>query len=304
MKYFKPLILYAIFLLILLGSNTFFEITLYNFLAQALLFFTIVCIPIWRTNRMSYVDIGWPLGLVLLSILSFWFFDGNFIRSVICSGALLLVGLRMGVGAINLWRKGHLKREFPRYEYQRLIWKKENKTNVPLALQVDAIVQGMANASFLSIPIFIISTNDNPDFHPLEIIGLFIFVKSFILESVADFQKLDFLLKMKRNGLKNKVCNVGLWKYSRHPNYFSEWMVWNGFIVASIPSYMALRPSESLYIWVLLGIGLIFTSLIMYSTLVYKTGAVPSEYYSALKRPDYKSYQAKTNRFFPGPIRK
>jgi steroid 5-alpha reductase family enzyme len=39
----------------------------------------------------------------------------------------------------------------------------------------------------------------------------------------------------------------------------------------------------------------------MYSTLVYVTGAVPSEYFSAQKRPGYKDYQQTTNRFFPGP---
>ena len=54
----------------------------------------------------------------------------------------------------------------------------------------------------------------------------------------------------------------------------------------------------------LIGAGLLFTSRMMYSTLVYLTGAVPSEYYSAQKRPDYITYQQRTNRFFPGPPRK
>ncbi|MFQ3310007.1 MAG: steroid 5-alpha reductase family enzyme, partial [Porticoccaceae bacterium] len=49
--------------------------------------------------------------------------------------------------------------------------------------------------------------------------------------------------------------------------------------------------------------SLLFTSRVMYSTLVYVTGAVPSEYFSAQKRPGYKDYQQTTNRFFPGPRR-
>ena len=40
---------------------------------------------------------------------------------------------------------------------------------------------------------------------------------------------------------RNVVCNVGLWKYSRHPNYFGEWMVWNSLIVMAIPSIQALK---------------------------------------------------------------
>jgi steroid 5-alpha reductase family enzyme len=96
---------------------------------------------------------------------------------------------------------------------------------------------------------------------------------------------------------------VGLWRYSRHPNYFAEWMVWTALVIASIPSWLALRPVEPLVVWVLLGAGLLFVSRAMYSTLVYYTGAVPSEYYSVRKRPEYETYQRETNRFFPGPSR-
>ncbi len=101
-------------------------------------------------------------------------------------------------------------------------------------------------------------------------------------------------------GEKNKVCDVGLWKYTRHPNYFAEWMVWNGLVIAAIPSWWALMTKESLPIWILLGLGLLFVSRIMYLSLVYLTGAVPSEYYSLQKRPDYAAYKERVNMFFPG----
>ena len=106
---------------------------------------------------------------------------------------------------------------------------------------------------------------------------------------------------MKKDGKQRQVCNVGLWKYCRHPNYFAEWMVWNGLIIAAIPSWLSLKGAESEPVWFLLGLGLLMASKLMYSTLVYTTGAVPSEYYSVQKRPDYKEYQQQTNRFFPGP---
>ncbi|MDG2296976.1 MAG: hypothetical protein P8L75_02170, partial [Gammaproteobacteria bacterium] len=54
-------------------------------------------------------------------------------------------------------------------------------------------------------------------------------------------------------------------------------------------------------LWLLLGLSLLYVSKAMYTALVYITGAVPSEYYSLKKRPDYKKYQKQTNRFFPGP---
>jgi steroid 5-alpha reductase family enzyme len=257
---------------------------------------------------MSYVDIGWPWGLVLLGLITFIFSDGYWLRSFIVSVVVVLIGLRMGLGALKMWRLGLLKKEFPRYQYQRVLWSKEGKDNTLLALQVDAVSQGLANTSFLALPVFIIASNNSENFALLELIGLFVWASAFILESIADFQKLEFLKKMKKEGKQRQVCNVGLWKYCRHPNYFFEWMVWNGLIIAAIPSWLTIDPIK-LYLFgydysdglLLTLVCMLYASKAMYTTLVYTTGAVPSEYYSAQKRPAYKEYQQTTNRFFPGP---
>ncbi|MBT5795863.1 MAG: DUF1295 domain-containing protein [Porticoccaceae bacterium] len=285
----------------ILWSTTFFKLALLNSLGQIALFTVVVCIPIWRTGRMSYVDIGWPWGLVLLGIISFCFSEGYWLRSLVVSSVVILIGLRMGLGALKMWRLGFLKKEFPRYQYQRIGWKEEGKNNTALALQIDAIAQGLANASFLAFPVFIIASNGDQEFSVLEIVGLVIWILAFSMESIADFQKVRFLKEMKRAGKHRQVCNVGLWKYCRHPNYFAEWMVWNGLVIAAIPSWLSLKGFESELVWLLLGIGLLLASKFMFTTLVYTTGAVPSEYYSVQKRPDYKDYQQQTNRFFPGP---
>ena len=295
-------------MLIVLSTSAFQTIGLINAMGQAILFTLIVCIPIWKTGRMSYVDIGWPWGLVLLGLITFIFSDGYWLRSFIVSAVVVLIGLRMGLGALKMWRLGLLKKEFPRYQYQRVLWSKEGKDNTLLALQVDAVSQGLANTSFLALPVFIIASNNSENFALLELIGLFVWASAFILESIADFQKLEFLKKMKKEGKQRQVCNVGLWKYCRHPNYFFEWMVWNGLIIAAIPSWLTIDPIK-LYLFgydysdgLLLTLAcMLYASKAMYTTLVYTTGAVPSEYYSAQKRPAYKEYQQTTNRFFPGP---
>jgi steroid 5-alpha reductase family enzyme len=301
MNYFRPLYPFILGLILILSTATFSTIAMINSLLQAILFLLVVCIPIWRTGRMSYVDIGWPWGLVLLGLLSLIYSDGYWLRSFMISAVVMLVGLRMGLGAVNMWRLGLLQKEFPRYQYQRILWQQEGKTNTALALQVDAISQGLANASFLAFPIFIIASNPSSEFALLELVGLIIWLFAFAMESIADMQKVRFLSAMKAEGKQRQVCNVGLWQYCRHPNYFSEWMVWNGLVIAAIPSWLALRDAESDLVWLLLGLGLLLASKFMYSTLVYITGAVPSEYYSAQKRPGYKEYQQQTNRFFPGP---
>ena len=301
MKYFKPFIPFIACWILLLNSNNFQSVALINGIGQLVLFLFVVCIPIWKTGRMSYVDIGWPWGVALIGLITYCQINAMTLSKTLVITAYILIGSRMGLGALKMWSTGLLKKEFPRYEYQKIRWEKSNKTNISLAMQVEALSQGLANASFLAIPIFLISVSPLTQLSIIEVIGFTIFILSIVLETVADYQKLSFLREMKRQNKQNMVCDIGLWKYTRHPNYFAEWMVWNGLIIASIPSFLALFESELLWIWALIGIALLYTSRIMYITLVYLTGAVPSEYYSAQKRPAYKSYQQSTNIFFPGP---
>ena len=301
MKYFKPFIPFIACWILLFSSSNFQSIALINGIAQLVLFLFVVCIPIWKTGRMSYVDIGWPWGVALIGLITYCQMNTTTLSKTLIITAYILIGSRMGLGALKMWSMGLLKKEFPRYEYQKIRWKKSNKTNISLAMQVEALSQGLANASFLAIPIFLISVSPLTQLAILEIIGFTIFVFSIVFETVADYQKLKFLKEMKRQNKKNMVCDIGLWKYTRHPNYFAEWMVWNGLIIASIPSYISLFDSEALWLWIMIGVALLYTSRIMYVTLVYLTGAIPSEYYSTQKRPAYKAYQQSTNIFFPGP---
>jgi len=298
--YFTPLLPFVSGWLLLLVTEQFFALSLVNGVAQLVLFAFVVCLPIWRTGRMSYVDIGWPWGLTVIGILTWIYGEGDSLRVAIVSIAYIFAGSRMGLGAIKLLISGHLDKELPRYEFQKKRWSKAGKTNTTLAMQIEVILQGVAKAAFLAFPAFIIASNPREEISIFEFIGIVIWLASFIMESVADAQKLKFMRAMKKSGAHNTVCNIGLWQYSRHPNYFAEWMVWNALVIASIPSWLQLYPNMSVIIFVLLGVGLLMISRIMYITLVTYTGAVPAEYYSVKKRPAYKDYQQTTNMFFPG----
>ena len=117
LNYFRPLYPYLVGWALLLASNSFSYIGLVNVFSQLLLFALVVCLPIWRTGRMSYVDIGWPWGLVVIAAISFVMSDGYWLRSLLVNLLLAAVGLRMGIGALNLWRLGLLQKEFSRYQY-------------------------------------------------------------------------------------------------------------------------------------------------------------------------------------------
>ncbi|MEM9529278.1 MAG: DUF1295 domain-containing protein [Pseudomonadota bacterium] len=289
---------------LLLLSSSFQTVALVNGLAQLGLFLLVVCWPAWRTGRMSYVDIGWPWGLVLIGVLTLGFHLGdghNLLRTSLVAALYGLIGGRMGYYALKLWRRGVLDRELPRYRYQARRWERAGETNVQLARQVEVLAQGLANASFLAFPAFLVASNSAPSLSLIEIAGAALVGASLLLESVADYQKAAFAAKCKAAGQHNQVCQAGLWRFSRHPNYFFEWMVWNGLILMAMPALPQLFREEPLVLALLITGGLLFVSRIMYQTLVHYTGARPAEYYSLKKRPAYAEYQRTTNRFFPGP---
>ena len=290
------IILFFLVFYIFFQIENFQNFLLINLISQIFIFLFIVCIPAYFTERMSYVDIAWPFGLIAIGIISFFYGNGYLLKKSIISMLYIIAGLRMGIGALILLKKGYLNKELPRYSYQRIRWKKKGFINDKFSVQYEILLQCFANATFLAIPAILISNNSSQSFSIIEITGFLVWVIFFFLEHISDLQKQKFLINAKKNNLKNQVCNVGLWKYTRHPNYFSEWMIWNGLIIASFSS---LLVNNSMIVFLGTTTSLLYITILMYQTLVFLTGAIPSEYYSLIKRPDYKKYKQTTNMFFP-----
>ena len=294
---FIPIVLFAMVFVIFFQIEKFQNFLFVNLITQFLIFFLIACIPAYLTKRMSYVDIAWPFGLISIGIIVLFFGEGYLPRKIIVSSLYIIAGLRMGLGALVLLKKGHLNKELPRYQFQRIRWNKKDFTNNSISIQYEILLQCFANITFLVIPAILISNNSFEYFSIFEVIGFVSWIVFFLMEHLADLQKQSFLIRAKNKKLKNQVCNVGLWKYTRHPNYFSEWMIWNSLIFSSFSSLVFYIDQTYIFIGFL--ISLLYISFLMYQTLVFLTGAIPSEYYSLIKRPDYKKYKDNTNMFFP-----
>lgn len=305
-----------------LFSNRFAQPARTNIILQLIWFAISVNIPALKTGRMSYVDIGWPWGLAVIGLLPLlhgesnacfsWSLSQVFNRANLVTVAYLVAGVRMGLGGIILLQRGHLNKELPRYLFQRRRWAKrgiledQNSFWYKLEMQKEIFVQCLGNTGTLSTPILLQGFGYiNPEIRltSVEIFGWMLWVASLIFEHVADMQKLRFAVKCKKDGVENGVCDVGLWKYCRHPNYFGEWMVWNSLVLTSLPSLHAMWSvsDELLVVKLMVSASLIMVSYGMYICLVYYTGAVPAEYYSLRKRPLYAEYQKSVNMFFPGP---
>ena len=272
------------------------DMLLSNGIAQAALFFFVVVIPFLVTKRMSFVDIAWPFGVAIIGVHILMMGDADPIRKTIVGAVYLFIGLRMGLGALTMAKTTGVifKYEFPRYEYRRTMLDQSGSKHTDAHMLGEAIAQGLANMTVLALPGFLIATSTIGGMSAWEYLGLGLWAIAYLCESVADGQKMWFISKNPKG-----VCNIGLWKYSRHPNYFSEWLVWTGLVLATVPSWLALESVETTTVWLGLGLGAFFASVMLYITLVYLTGAKPAEYYSVQKREGYRAYQQATNMFFP-----
>jgi len=297
-------------MVVLLLSNTFASTAIVNNILQLIVFIVTANIPCLVTGRMSYVDIAWPWGLVTIGLMPFLSdVRENSYRANFVMIAYLVAGARMALGGAVAFFQGRLQQEFPRYLYQRQNWAKEGITDesslkFKLIMQKEIIVQCLANMGALSMPLMVQAYGyKTGDLTWLEVFGWTMWLVSIVFEHTADTQKKAFVKDCLKNNIKNTVCDVGLWRYSRHPNYFGEWMVWNSLIITSIPSLLALwqTPEEALLVKVGMTMGLITTSTMMYQCLVNYTGAIPAEFYTVQKRPEYVKYQKMVNMFVPGP---
>ncbi|XP_019433694.1 PREDICTED: uncharacterized protein C594.04c-like isoform X1 [Lupinus angustifolius] len=142
----------------------------------------------------------------------------------------------------------------------------------------------------VSLPVTLVNSSDrNPFLQAADIAGWVMWSVGFIIEGTADQQKLHFKQAPENRG---KWCNVGLWKYSRHPNYFGELLLWWGIFVASSP---VLNGAEWLVI-----IGPIFLTLL----LLFISG-IPLLEESADKKfgnvDGYRIYKQRTSPLIPLP---
>jgi len=135
----------------------------------------------------------------------------------------------------------------------------------------------------LAVPFLFVAINPAPTLHPLEIAGALLWAIAIGGETLADAQLAAF---KREPANKGRVCTVGLWGYSRHPNYFFEWLVWVSYLVIACASPWG---------W----IGVISPAIILY-LLLRVTGIPLTEEQSVRSKGDaYRAYQRTVSAFVP-----
>ncbi len=180
------------------------------------LIMAIVWIWAYRIKNGGVVDIFWSYNFPVIAVILLIFADGFSPRIWLLSGMVIIWGLRLGT---HLARRvlGHIHEEEGRYAQLRKDWAPHAERKLFWFFQAQAVSNVL-----LAIPFFIITTNAVTEISVLEYIGTVIWLIALTGEAIADWQLNRF---KKDSANKGKVCDQGLWNYSRHPNYFFEWLI-------------------------------------------------------------------------------
>jgi steroid 5-alpha reductase family enzyme len=232
-----------------------------------------------RNRNFSYVDIGWSANFTLLALVYAALADGWQTRKWVIAAMFSLWSLRLA---------GHLaKRIVGEPEEGRYVELRRNWANnlYPMFFGFFQL-QALLNV-VLALPMLIACLNPEPQLHPLEVAGVAIWLTGLIGESIADGQLAAFKRHASNRG---KVCDVGLWRYSRHPNYFFEWTIWIGYAVFALASPWG---------WLALAMP-----ALMLHFLINVTGVKATEEQALRSKGElYREYQRRTSMFVPLPPR-
>lgn len=232
-----------------------------------------------RTGNAGIVDLLWTAGIGLLAIAYAVGLDGWGPRRA-------LVALLAGAWSLRLC--AHLfvrigsEAEDGRYAALRRDWGERFQTRIFWFFQAQALL-----AVLLSLVFLVLMRAEASGWRGVDLVAVLLWATSIGGESIADRQLAAWRSDPENRG---KTCRRGLWAYSRHPNYFFEWLHW--------------------LVYPVLGIGLPFgwtlwaAPLVMLYLVREVTGIPPTEEQALRSRgDDYRAYQRTTNAFFPGPRR-
>lgn len=233
---------------------------------------------IWqrRIRNAGLVDAGWTLLVAGLAVFYAVTGDGAWTRRSAIGWMMGSWGARLGV--YILWDRVFGRPEDARYQTMREEWGARADIEFFWFFQKQALA-----AVFFAVPALFASAGPAPMLSPLELAAALLWVVGFAGETTADRQLLRF---KKDPANRGRTCQVGLWRYSRHPNYFFEWVMWvaYGLFAAASPwGWIALAcPAAMLYF------------------LFNVTGIPPAEAQAVRSRGDeYREYQRTTSVFVP-----
>jgi steroid 5-alpha reductase family enzyme len=245
------------------------------------LFAVLLMAVVWgiavRIGNAGIVDIAWSAGFAPVAVFFALATSGAPLRRTLIAIMVSLWSLRLG-GYLYVRVRSHHPKEDRRYADLRRSWGAHTYRNMFWFFQMQALL-----LAILSVPGLMICLNAQPQLQPLEYAACVVWLIAISGEALADRQLQRFKANAANHGA---VCDLGLWNYSRHPNYFFEWCVWVAYFMFACAS-----PGG----WVTL-----YCPALMLFFLLRVTGIPMTERLSLQSKGEaFAAYQRRTSVFVP-----
>jgi steroid 5-alpha reductase family enzyme len=252
---------------------------------------SLLMVVAWRVQQSSgnssWVDVAWTFGTGLAGIaltLTPLHHAPLTVRQIVVSVIVAIWSLRLG---IHIMRRALRGKDDPRYAKLKESWGDSYGWKMPGFLQLQAL-----SVFMLACFIMLAGRNPAPGFVTLDVLALLVAVLSIGGEAISDEQVHRFASDPANKG---KICEAGLWGWSRHPNYFFEWLIWVAYALFAIAGFGS--GSDWGWGWIAwLG------PVVMYLVLVHASGIPPTEEHMLQSRGEaFRDYQRRVSKFVPLP---
>ncbi|SDM36694.1 Steroid 5-alpha reductase family enzyme [Lentzea albidocapillata subsp. violacea] len=226
-------------------------------------------------KRYDLIDSVWGPGFAVIAVLTLLFAEGEPTRQWVVTALTVVWGLRLGV---HLHSRNRGKDEDPRYQDMLRRAKGNPRLRMYRVYLLQAVMMWI-----VSLPVQAAQHLSAP-FGVLDWVGTGVWMVGFVFEAVGDWQLSRFRADPANKGA---VMDRGLWRYTRHPNYFGDSVVWWGLYLFALHSWLAALT--------------IIGPVIMTWLLLKGTGKPLLEKDIVSRRPGYAEYVRRTSGFFPLP---
>ncbi len=226
-------------------------------------------------RNAGIVDVGWASGFAFLIWIYYPISPNDSLRGWIITGMVTLWSIRLSWHLLERFLRSG---EDGRYAQIRENW----KSYLPVKFFFFFEFQALLNV-ILSVPFIVILAHYRPEMNWIEWAAAGLWSIGIAGESVSDYQLKRFKSDPANQG---KTCMTGLWKYSRHPNYFFEWLIWVSYFVFALGSPFG---------WISI------TAPILMLYFLLKVTGIPATEEQALKTKgeEYRDYRRTTSAFIP-----
>lgn len=264
-----------------------------SFLAALIAMAAVLCVLMavaWivqqRTGNSGWVDTIWTFAVGLVGMIAaLWPFTAAALPARQWTVAALVTAWALRLG-LHIAARSSGVHDDPRYADYAKRWGDAAPRRMFVFLQQQAL-----GAIPLVFAIFVAAQVPLSEFRLQDYLGALVLFAGIAGEGLADAQ----LKRFRENPAnKGKVCDIGLWRWSRHPNYFFQSLGWLAYpVIAIAPNDVSAHP------W---GFAALLAPIFMFWILNYVTGVPPLEAQMARSRGEaWRAYQLRTSRFFPLP---